>query len=93
MAADEAYGQNPALRSWLEGKAISYVMAVPCSQEFSIDTSRRRADLLAALLPAQAWQTLSCGQGAKGPRLYDWALIDTDSPAHRLLVQIGRAHV
>src|SRR5713226_1948895 len=34
VAADEVYGQNPGLRSWLEGAGISYVMAVPCSQEF-----------------------------------------------------------
>jgi SRSO17 transposase len=87
VAADEVYGQNPGLRAWLEGKAISYVMAVPCSQEFDTEAGPRRADALAALLPDRAWQTLSCGQGAKGPRLYDWALIDTPSPAHRLLVR------
>src|SRR6266851_1607648 len=33
FAADEVYGQNPHLRSWLEGEGISYVMAVPCSQD------------------------------------------------------------
>jgi SRSO17 transposase len=87
VAADEVYGQNPALRSWLEGKAISYVMAVPCSQEFNTEDGPRRAKALAALLPCPAWHMLSCGQGAKGPRLYDWALIDTTSPAHRLLIR------
>jgi SRSO17 transposase len=87
FAADEIYGQNPGLRSWLEGKAISYVMAVPCSQELGTHSGPRRADALVALLPHHAWQILSCGQGAKGPRLYDWALIDTTSPAHRLLVR------
>jgi SRSO17 transposase len=87
VAADEVYGQNPGLRAWLEGKAISYVMAVPCSQEFGTDHGSRRADALAVLHPHQAWQTLSCGQGTKGPRLYDWALIDTASPAHRLLIR------
>jgi SRSO17 transposase len=50
MAADEVYGQNPGLRAWLEGKAISYVMAVPCSQEFSTEAGPRRADALAAVL-------------------------------------------
>jgi len=34
LAADEVYGQNPGLRSWLEGEDISYVMAVPCSETF-----------------------------------------------------------
>jgi len=87
FAADEVYGQNPGLRAWLEGKAISYVMAVPCSQEFGTESGPRRADALVAGLPGPAWQILSCGQGAKGPRFYDWALIDTTSPAHRLLVR------
>jgi SRSO17 transposase len=87
VAADEVYGQHPGLRSWLEGRAISYVMAVPRSQEFSSGDGPRRADALAALLPGQAWQRLSCGVGAKGPRLYDWALIDTANHRHRLLVR------
>jgi len=87
VTADEVYGQHAGLRAWLEGRAISYVMAVPCSQEFGTPSGPRRADDLAARLTDQAWQTLSCGQGAKGPRLYDWALIDTASPAHRLLIR------
>ena len=87
VTADEVYGQHAGLRSWLEGRAISYVMAVPCSQEFRTASGPRRADALTALLTDQAWRTLSCGQGAKGPRLYDWALIDTASPAHRLLIR------
>jgi SRSO17 transposase len=87
VAADEVYGQHPGLRAWLEGQAIRYVMGVPCSQEFDTPAGRRRADALAALLSDRLWRTMSCGEGAKGPRLYDWALIDTTSPAHRLLVR------
>ena len=47
----------------------------------------RRADELAALVPAGAWQRLSCADGSKGPRLYDWALIGTASPDHWLLAR------
>src|SRR6185437_13767297 len=36
---------------------------------------------------ARGWQRLSCGDGAKGPRLYDWALIGTASPVRHLLVR------
>jgi SRSO17 transposase len=32
-------------------------------------------------LPARAWQRLSAGPGAKGPRWYDRALIDAADPA------------
>lgn len=30
---------------------------------------------VAAAVPANAWQRLSCGEGAQGPRRYDWALV------------------
>jgi SRSO17 transposase len=86
VTADEVYGQHAGLRAWLEGRTIRFVMAVPRSQEFGTECGPRRADDLAATLPDQAWRTLSCGQGAKGPRLYDWTMIDTN-PTHRLLVR------
>ena len=38
-----------------------------------------RAGALTALVPASGWQTMSCGDGPKGPRSYDWA----NSTAHR----------
>ena len=51
---------------------------MPCSQSVSPGTgygnTGSRADVLAAAAPAQAWKRLSAGDGAKGPRLYDWAL-------------------
>ena len=62
-------------------------MAVPCSELITVPAGRKRADALAALVPDQAWQTLSCADGSKGPRLYDWALIDAASGDHRLLVR------
>ena len=87
LAADEVYGQNPGLRSWLEGREISYVMAVPCSETFATAAGKFRADALTALVPASAWQTMSCGDGSKGPRFYDWALIGTASGRHHLLAR------
>ncbi len=55
-------------------------------------TGRYRADELAARVPRRGWQPLSAGDGAKGPREYDWAWIgisaDTDDAAtgHRWLL-------
>lgn len=34
-----------------------------------------RADAIAAQVPSDAWQRLSAGDGAKGPRLYDWVRV------------------
>jgi SRSO17 transposase len=84
VAGDEVYGGNPGLRSWLEDESIAYVMAVACSEMITTAAGRLRADMLAALAPAAGWQRLSCADGSKGPRLYDWALIATASPAHQL---------
>jgi SRSO17 transposase len=87
VAADEVYGGNPGLRSWLEEEGIPYVMAVACSEMITAPAGRFRADELAALVPAAGWQRLSCADGSKGPRLYDWALIGTASGAHHLLAR------
>ncbi|MCI0690201.1 MAG: IS701 family transposase [Sporichthyaceae bacterium] len=88
VAGDEVYGQHAGLRTWLEGQRIGYVLAVPCSQPV-VPTAAglARADTLAGRLPRAAWQRYSCGDGAKGPRLYDWALIATVRPEQSLLVR------
>jgi SRSO17 transposase len=87
VAGDEVYGGNPGLREWLETEEISYVLAVACDEMIAVPAGPRRADELAALVPAAGWQRLSCADGSKGPRLYDWALVDTASAGHRLLVR------
>jgi len=86
VAADEAYGNNPGLRGWLEDHQLSYLMAVSCSFAVATHAGHHRADALVADLPKQAWQRLSAGDGAKGPRLYDWALIDTVD-SHQVLLR------
>ena len=35
---------------------------------------------LLATIPADGWRRLSCGNGSKGPRLYDWVLIPINAP-------------
>ena len=76
--ADEAYGQDHKFRVFLERRRLGYVVAVPCSQSVGSGTgygnTGSRADALAAAAPAEAWKRLPAGDGAKGPRLYDWAL-------------------
>src|SRR5207245_8676407 len=71
----------------LEEQGIGYVMAVACSEVIAVPAGRFRADELAALVPPSGWQRLSCADGSKGPRLYDWALIGTAAPGHQLLVR------
>ncbi|WTL29658.1 IS701 family transposase [Nocardia sp. NBC_01503] len=74
VTADEAYGQDSKFRSWLENQRIGYVVAVPCSQPIPFTAGSSRADHFVAQAPSRAWKRLSCGEGAKGPRLFDWAV-------------------
>jgi SRSO17 transposase len=87
FTADEAYGDNPGLRDWLDAQDINYVMAISCDARFPTPTGPRRADELAASAPKRGWQRLSCGEGSKGHRLYDWLLIDPGADDHLLLVR------
>lgn len=88
-AADEVYGDNGPLRSWLEDSQVRYVLAVSCDHRVPAGAGHAiRADQLAARLPRRAWQQLSAGNGAKGHRYYHWALVTISSsgPGHRWLL-------
>jgi SRSO17 transposase len=87
FTADEAYGDNPGLRAYLEDQDINYVMAISCDQRFSTPAGRVRADALARMAPQRGWQRLSTGQGSKGQRLYDWLLIDPGNDIHQFLIR------
>lgn len=87
VTADEAYGDNGPLRSYLEEQQLGYVLAVSRDHVITTAAGRRRADEMAAALPKTAWQRLSCGNGAKGRRCYAWAIIATTRPGVSLLVR------
>ncbi|WP_107489964.1 IS701 family transposase [Streptomyces sp. JV178] len=72
VTADSAYGQDNRFRRLLEQSGVGYVLAVPKSQ-FSVGCSRIKG--LFAQAPAEAWEKVSCGDGAKGPRVYHWAAV------------------
>jgi SRSO17 transposase len=74
VTADEAYGKDYKFRTWLETRRVSYVVAVACNQTIPATAGASRADVLAAQAPDDAWKRRSCGDGAKGPRLFDWAV-------------------
>jgi SRSO17 transposase len=81
VTADEVYGQDPALRAELARRGLGYVLAIPNRHLIITGTGARPATELARQLPARAWQQMSAGPGAKGPRWYDWALIEATDPA------------
>jgi SRSO17 transposase len=79
VAGDEVYGQHSGLRLALEERGMAYVLAVPVKQYVIATLDGRlaqcRADAVSAVVPAQGWERLSAGAGAKGPRLYDWVRV------------------
>ena len=81
VTADEVYGQDPALRAELGRRGLGYVLAMAKSHPVTTAIGARPAIELATRLPARAWQRISAGPGAKGPRWYDWALIEAGDPA------------
>jgi SRSO17 transposase len=68
VTGDSVYGADYALRRSIERNGRGYVLAVTRTQRLGFKTV---ADWLEDV-PAGAWQRLSVGEGAKGPRLYDW---------------------
>jgi SRSO17 transposase len=80
VTADEAYGKDCKFRAWLEQRRIGYVVAVASNQAIPGSTGTSRADALAAHAPQQAWKRRSCGQGAKGPRMFGWAVASLPCP-------------
>lgn len=86
VTADEAYGDNGPLRRFLEDHRLGYVLAVSRSHHLTTGAETLRAETMATRIPTTGWQRLSCGNGAKGERLYDWALVaTTDSARHHRL--------
>ncbi len=76
LTGDEAYGQDTKLRMWLEVNDIAHVLAVPCNtMVVSQRLLKERVDRLAAAVDATGWLRLSCGAGAHGERIYDWAVV------------------
>jgi SRSO17 transposase len=68
VTGDTVYGADYALRRGIERARRGYVLAVTSAQRLGF---KPVADWLEDV-PGRAWRRLSAGDGAKGPRLYDW---------------------
>jgi SRSO17 transposase len=77
VTADELYGQDTKFRLWLEGRGVAHVVAVPKNaMVVSMELTKVRVNRLIADLDDAAWCRLSCGDGTRGPRASDWAVVD-----------------
>jgi SRSO17 transposase len=79
VTADEVYGGDRNLRRWLEEQEQAFVLAVTSNEPLWSDIGRgvrqERVSAMVASRTADEWQRLSAGDGAKGPRLYDWSRV------------------
>ena len=74
VVGDTVYGGDE-LRRWLEGQGRRYALAVPCTHGVWTAGEQVEAQALAEALPADTWARVSAGEGAEGPRWYDWACL------------------
>jgi len=75
VTGDEVYGRDRSLRFALEQRGQSFVLAIPKNEPLMFrGPSCHTAESIAAQVSPESWQRHSAGEGAKGPRLYDWCL-------------------
>jgi SRSO17 transposase len=80
VTGDEVYGSDGKFRQALERRRQPYVLAVRSDQCVCVGLRQVRVKALTEEAPAAAWRRLSAGDGAKGPRWYDWAAVRINGP-------------
>jgi SRSO17 transposase len=80
VVGDSVYGSDGKLRRALEARDQAYALAVKSSEQpttwppYAPPGQVTVAAIAAAMAPGD-WRRLSCGDGAQGERLYDWAYV------------------
>lgn len=98
VLGDALYGSDRRLRRMLEARQQPYVMAIRGNETLRVGGASLElttAALLGDALKTGDWHCHAAGEGAKGPRLYDWArgqLIWSANPQwqHWLLIRRSR---
>jgi SRSO17 transposase len=72
VTGDSVYGGDRRLRQWLEAQPHAYVLAVSGQEYVWLSGQQRQVKTILAALPEEGGTRLSAGDGAKGPRWYEW---------------------
>ncbi|MGH3121192.1 MAG: IS701 family transposase, partial [Streptosporangiaceae bacterium] len=84
-AADEVYGRCGEFREALRALSLAYVVIIPCDYRITLASGTViRAE---EAVRDAVFEERSCGNGTKGPRYGDWALIGTAGPREFLLIR------
>jgi SRSO17 transposase len=81
VTGDCVYGDDRRLRLWLEARPQAYVLAVSGKAYVWVRGQHRQVKTILATLPGASWTRLSAGDGAKGPRWYDWRWLPLAKPS------------
>ena len=78
VLGDALYGSDRRLRRMLEARKQPYVLAIRSNETLRVggeSLELTTAETLGDELPPDDWHCHAAGEGAKGPRLYDWARV------------------
>jgi SRSO17 transposase len=80
ITGDSVYGDDRRRRGWLEAQPQADVLAVSGQAYVWLGGPPHRVNTLLAPVPEDGWSRLSAGDGAKGPRWYDWRWLPLADP-------------
>ena len=80
VTGDSIYGADRRLRQGLEAQPQAYVLAVSGREYVWLEGRQCQVKTILAALPEEGWGRLSAGDGAKGPRWYDWRWLPLAAP-------------
>jgi SRSO17 transposase len=78
VLGDALYGSDRRLRRMLEARKQPYVLAIRSNETLRVggeSLELTTAAMLGDELQPDDWHCYAAGEGAKGPRLYDWARV------------------
>ena len=79
VTGDSAYGDYREIRHWLERNGKSYVMCVSGKEYIWLENKQVSVANVLKGLQEDAWFEANCGDGSKGPRIYDWQAFEIES--------------
>ncbi|HBY93356.1 MAG TPA: IS701 family transposase [Chloroflexi bacterium] len=82
VTGESVYGDSRRIRLWLESLPKGSVLAVSAKEYVPIGFQQCRVGNLLAGRPVEGWTRVSVGNGAKGPRWYDWYRLTLNDPLH-----------
>jgi SRSO17 transposase len=80
VTGDRVYGHDRRRRMWLEAQPQASVLAVSGQEYVWLEGRQRQVKTILAALPEAGWGRLSAGDGATGPRWYDWRWLPLAAP-------------